>query len=169
MPLAERSLATRAIYWHQDWVRWDDPISLSPLPQQVFLNWYLTDTSIANGCLRVIPGSHHRRIDLHEHLVPAHEGGGYEIAETNEWMFCDHPDAVDVPVTTGQLLVADAQLLHGTHPNTTAERRTVLLGWFYRHSNEVPEHWDGPVPPEIVARDPELPDRWVREPGVFLG
>lgn len=73
-----------ALYWHQDWARWDDPISLSPWPQQVFLNWYLTDTGPENGCLRVIPGSHRRRLDLHRHLVAPHEGGGYEIAETNE-------------------------------------------------------------------------------------
>ncbi len=157
-----------ALYWHQDWARWDDPMSLSPWPQQVFLNWYLTDTTVDNGCLRAIPGSHLRRLDLHEHLVPAHEGGGYEIEETNEWMFYDHPQAVDVPVTPGQLLIGDARLLHGTRPNSTSERRTVLLGWFYRKSNSVPADWHGEVPPEILARDPDLPFRWNRQPGAFL-
>ena len=103
-----------ALYWHQDWTRWDDPVSMSPWPQQVFLNWYLRDTNKANGCLRVIPGSHLHRVDLHEHLVPAHEGGGYDIQETNEWMFCDHPAAVDVPVAAGQLVIADGRLLHGS-------------------------------------------------------
>ena len=157
-----------ALYWHQDWARWDDPISLSPWPQQVFLNWYLTDTSVGNGCLRVIPGSHRRRMDLHEHLVPAHEGGGYDIEETNEWMFSDHPQAVDVPIRVGQLLVADARMLHGTRPNASGRRRTVLLGWFYRRSNDVPEGWDGDVPSEILERDPDLPFRWNRQPGAYL-
>ena len=157
-----------ALYWHQDWMRWDDPISLSPWPQTVFLNWYLTDTFVANGCLRVIPGSHRRRLDLHGHLVAPHEGGGYDVEETNEWMFCDHPEAIDVPVTTGQLVIGDARLLHGTRPNTTAERRTVLLGWYNRRSNAVPEHWSGPVPGEITSRDPDTPLRRNREPGRFL-
>ena len=157
-----------ALYWHQDWMHWDDPISLSPWPQTVFLNWYLHDTNVANGCLRVIPGSHLRRLDLHAHLIAPHEGGGYDVEETNDLMFCDHPDAIDVPVTIGQLLIGDARLLHGTHPNTTAERRTVLLGWYYRGSNEVPDHWDGPVPPEIASRNPDTPLRGTREPGVFL-
>ncbi len=157
-----------ALYWHQDWTRWDDPVSMSPWPQQVFLNWYLRDTNKANGCLRVIPGSHLHRVDLHEHLVPAHEGGGYDIQETNEWMFCDHPAAVDVPVAAGQLVIADGRLLHGTHPNTSTERRTLLLGWFYRSSNSVPEGWHGPVPQEILDRDPDLPFVWNRQPGRFL-
>ena len=52
-----------SLYWHQDWARWDDPLSMSPWPQQVFLNWYLSDTTTENGCLRVIPGSHRKRVD----------------------------------------------------------------------------------------------------------
>ena len=157
-----------ALYWHQDWARWDDPISMSPWPQQVFLNWYLTDTHVENGCIRVIPGSHLKRFELHDHLVQAHEAGGYNIKETNEWMFIDHPDAIDIPVKTGQLLIGDARLLHGTHPNRTMTRRTVLLGWFYRKSNVAPMDWDGDIPQEIVERDPETPFRFNREPGKYL-
>lgn len=156
------------LYWHQDWARWDDPISLSPWPQQVFLNWYLTDTDVANGCLRVIGGTHRHRIDLHERLVAPHEGGGYDVDETNEWMFHDHPDAVDVPVSAGQLLIGDARLLHGTHANKSQQRRTVLLGWFYRKSNAVPKEWRDPVPPEILNRTADIPFRWNRQPGEFL-
>ena len=157
-----------ALYWHQDWARWDDPISASPWPQQVFLNWYLTDTTVENGCIRVIPGTHRRRINLHEHLVQAHEGGGYAIEETNEWMFLDHPEAIDVPVKTGQLLIGDARLLHGTRPNNSEQRRTVLLGWFYRRSNEVPSDWDGEIPQEIQDRATDFPMHWNRQPGKYL-
>ena len=160
--------AAPPLYWHQDWARWEDPVSLSPWPQQVFLNWYLTDTNVGNGCLRVIPGSHRRRLELHDHLVPAHEGGGYDVEETSEWMFCDHPEAVDVPVTAGQLLIADARLLHGTRANASAERRTLLLGWFYRKGAGVPAGWKGEVPAEILERDPNLPFRWNRKPGRYL-
>lgn len=157
-----------ALYWHQDWARWDDPISMSPWPQQVFLNWYLTDTHVKNGCIRVIPGSHLRRLELHDHLVQAHEAGGYDIKETNEWMFIDHPNAIDLPVKAGQLMIGDARLLHGTHPNRSAKRRTVLLGWYYRRSNETPSNWQGAVPQEIIERDPEHPFRFNRTPGEYL-
>ena len=157
-----------ALYWHQDWMRWDDPISLSPWPQTVFLNWYLTETCVANGCLRVIPGSHRRRLDIHSHLVPPHEGGGYDVSETNEWMFHDHPLAKDVPVKPGTLVIGDARMLHGTHPNQTDERRTVLLGWYNRRSNQVPDGWRGPVPDEIMERDPAARPALTRQPGQYL-
>ena len=166
--IISKSASAPALYWHQDWARWNDPISLSPWPQQLFLNWYLSDTSVANGCLRLIPGSHRRRLELHDHLIPPHESGGYEVDEANEWMFYDHPEAIDVPVTTGQLLIADARILHGTHPNTSDERRTVLLGWYFRLSNDVPDGWHGEVPHEILDRDPELPFQFIREPGEYL-
>ena len=45
------------LFWHQDWWGWNDPISYEPLPQQVFLMYYLVDTSRENGCLRLIEGS----------------------------------------------------------------------------------------------------------------
>ena len=157
-----------ALYWHQDWARWDDPLSLSPWPQQIFLNWYLSDTSIANGCLRVIPESHLRRFDLHDKLIPPHEGGGYEVEATNDWMFCDHPQALDVPIKAGELLIADARLLHGTHSNTSPERRTVLLGWFFRTQKQAPDWWTGPVPEEILNRDPDTPFVFNRQPGQYL-
>jgi hypothetical protein len=157
-----------ALYWHQDWARWRDPISLSPWPQQIFLNWYLTDTRPENGCLRVIPGSHRHRMDIHERLVPPHEGGGYSVSETNQWMFFDHPDAVDVTVEPGQLVIADARLLHATHPNESTERRTVLLCWYFRRGESAPDRWRGQVPNEIRLRDPDTPVHFDREPGEYL-
>ncbi len=157
-----------ALYWHQDWARWDDPLSMAPWPQQVFLNWYLSDTSKENGCLRVIPGSHLKRLDLHSHLVKPHEGGGYDVTETDEWMFYDHPQAIDVKINVGELLIADARLLHSTHPNISETRRTVLLGWFYRNTSEIPSDWNGAVPQEILDREPHLRVDFNREPGAYL-
>ena len=157
-----------ALYWHQDWARWDDPLSMAPWPQQVFLNWYLSDTTAHNGCLRVIPGSHLKRMDLHSHLVKPHEGGGYNVAETDEWMFYDHPRAIDVEVKTGELVIADARLLHSTHPNHSTLRRTVLLGWYYRNTSTIPLDWSQEVPQEILDREPHLRVEFNREPGSYL-
>ena len=46
-----------ALYWHQDWADWENPISVTPWPQQIFVSYYLSDTSVENGCLKVIPGT----------------------------------------------------------------------------------------------------------------
>ena len=40
------------LYWHQDWMRWNDPLSCAPWPQTIFLNYYLTDTTRENGCFK---------------------------------------------------------------------------------------------------------------------
>ncbi len=53
---------SRPLYWHEDVRFWIDPVSYTPQPIQVFLMYYLTDTTPENGCLRVIPGSHLKRI-----------------------------------------------------------------------------------------------------------
>ena len=49
------------LFWHQDGVLWDHPISYTDQPQQYFLMYYLVDTNRGNGCLRVVPGSHLKR------------------------------------------------------------------------------------------------------------
>ena len=64
-----------------------------------------------NGCLKVIPGTHRRRIDLHDILVPAHEQGARFIDEDHPVMFSDHPDQVDVCAKAGSLVIADAAYL----------------------------------------------------------
>ena len=42
---------------HRDGRFWNDPASSTPAAMQVFLMFYLTDTSRENGCLRVVPGA----------------------------------------------------------------------------------------------------------------
>ena len=166
--IISKPAASPALYWHQDWWQWDDPMSASPWPQQIFVNYYLHETTPDNGCLRVIPGTHRRRIDLHDHLTPPHEGGGYDVAQEDEWMFFDHPAAVDVPVVPGQLVIADGRLLHGTHPNRTDQRRTVLLGWYRRRVFTVPAWWVGDVPQAIRERPADFENRFNRIPGEYL-
>jgi len=65
------------LYWHQDWTGWNDPISAAPWPQYIFLSYYLVDTTAENGCFRVIPGTHIRRISLHDKLLVPHADESY--------------------------------------------------------------------------------------------
>ncbi len=141
-----------ALYWHQDWMRWNDPISCAPWPQTIFLNYYLIDTAPENGCLKVIPGSHLKRTDLHDILVPAHEQGARFIEEEHPVMFSEHPEQVDVCVKAGSLVMADARLLHAARKNYTDVRRTLILAWHSR-PNTVPQYWEGEIPEAIAHRD----------------
>ena len=157
-----------ALYWHQDWMQWNDPISASPWPQIMFLNYYLSDTTPENGCLKLIPGTHHKRIELHDQLVPAHEQGARFIEEDHSTMFSDHPDQVDVCVKAGSLVLADARLLHSARRNQTDHRRTLILAWHRRTVTTTPDYWEGEIPEVVVNRDADAQYEGSRIPGEFL-
>ena len=121
-----------ALYWHQDWMMWNDPLSCTPWPQTIFVSYYLDGTSVENGCLKIIPGTHRKRIPLHDTLVTAHEQGARFIEEDHPVMFSDHPDQVNVEVGPRDLVLADARVLHAAYKNRTDEPRDLLLLWHRR-------------------------------------
>ncbi len=126
--ISKPPLEAPPLFWHQDGIVWDDPISYTGEPVQVFLMYYLIDTNRRNGCLRVIPGSHRRRHRLHG-LPPAH-GEDLAAAEEHHPALQPDPDEVDVPVRAGDVVIGDARLLHSAHPNVSGQRRTVITLWF---------------------------------------
>jgi hypothetical protein len=177
------------LYWHQDWWGWQDPCSAADLPAQAFLMYYLTDTCRENGCLRVIPGTHRRRIPLHDQLPDAHTEVAY-TAGLDSPLFCRHPEEVDVPVKAGDLVIGDARLLHAAHANQTDQRRTCLTLWYFPAFAALPEPIqavvvkgrpqpppDYPWPEELHRLEPLLPRYsgqaepapWDRRPGAYLG
>jgi ectoine hydroxylase-related dioxygenase (phytanoyl-CoA dioxygenase family) len=133
----------------------------------LFLSYYLTDTNLENGCLRVIPGTHTKRIDLHDLLTTPHTDAARNTDEQDPHMFCDHPDAVDVPVKAGALVIAEGRMLHAARANRSDKRRTLLLCW-HRRSTTVPENWTGEIPESIFNRDPETGYEPTRVPGRYL-
>ena len=100
------------------------------VPPQVFLMYYLTDTSRENGCLRVIPGSHTRHNPLHDVLAEPHSEVLGRAESLDRAEFGRRPDEVDVPVRAGELVIGDARLLHASHPNGSDRHRTVLTLWY---------------------------------------
>jgi hypothetical protein len=156
-----------ALYWHQDWTTWDDPLSSTPWPQSMFISYYLEDTTLENGCLKVIPGTHRKRIPLHDQMVTAHEAGARFIDEQDPIMFSNHPDQVDLAVGAGDLVLADARLLHAAYKNQTDQPRDLLLLW-HRRPTTVPAYWTGPVPEAIAARDANVEYEKNRIPGKYL-
>lgn len=127
------------LYWHQDGVLWDHPISLTGQPQQFFLMYYLVDTTPENGCLRVIPGSHRQRHSIHDIPRKAHQDDAVGRAEDMQ-----HPamrkaeGEIDVPVQAGDVVMGDSRLLHSAHGNNSDAWRTVLTIWYWPAYNELP-------------------------------
>ena len=126
-----------ALFWHQDWWGWRHPISRTDRIAQVALFLYLTDTRRENGCLRVIPGSHRRPHPLHD-VIDAHDPALAAVENPDDPVYAPHPDEVDVPVAAGDVVVADARLVHGAHPNRSGEERTNITLWWHPHYAELP-------------------------------
>jgi hypothetical protein len=160
-----------ALYWHQDWMDWNDPISTTPWPQKFFVSYYLSDTTIENGCLKVIPGTHLKRIPLHDQLVAAHGDGARYVEEDHPIMFSDHPDEVDVGVRARSFVLGDARLLHSARRNLTDERRTLILAWHQRRADvwdKPPANWQGEASEIIGNRDADQEYARTRVPGEYL-
>lgn len=125
------------LFWHQDWWGWDDDLSYDPRAYQLFAMIYLTDTSVENGCLRVIPKSHRLDHRLH-HLDTAHSQGMQGYKDPANAAYADNPDQVAVPVKAGDVLIGDARLIHGAFANHTDGERPLLTLWFMPHWKSMP-------------------------------
>jgi len=143
------------LYWHQDFMNWESPVAATPWPTKIFLSVYLTDTTLANGCLQVIPGTHLKRIELHDTLPDAHQAEIQAVDDHDDHpAFAEHPDAVDLPVKAGDLVIADARVMHAARANTTDARRTLVLAWHdvFPFPNP-PTWWTRPIPRVIREAD----------------
>ena len=127
-----------ALFWHQDWWGWDDPVSYTGRLAQFFVFLYLTDTNSGNGCLRVIPGTHRRRHPMHA-VMDAHSEDMAQVANPDSAAFADHPDAVAVPVKAGDMVIGDARLIHGAYPNNSGSERTLITLWYHPDYGTLPE------------------------------
>ncbi len=126
-----------ALFWHQDWWGWRHPISRTDRTAQIALFLYMTDTTRENGCLRVIPGSHRQRHPLYA-LIDAHDPALAGVENPNDPAFASHPDEVDVPVKAGDVVIADARLVHGAHPNRSGTERTNITLWWHPSFDDLP-------------------------------
>jgi ectoine hydroxylase-related dioxygenase (phytanoyl-CoA dioxygenase family) len=144
------------LFWHYDWFTWEDPASYAPLPLQVALMYYLVDTTRENGCLRVIPGSHIHHNPLHDLLAAPHSAELSTATNMERAEFWDRPDEVDVPITAGDVLIADARLLHAAHANETDERRTLITLWYQPDFAALPERMQA----QIAKKAQQPPATW---------
>jgi len=176
------------LYWHQDWLWWDEPVSSEPRPMQVFLSYYLEETTIENGCFRVIPRSHLRRNVLHDKIPIAHDTKIGNLPPAHP-VFEDVPDAVNVPTKEGSIVMGDARLLHSANANNTPKHRPLLLGWFLfnyalyppsikeayakSYKSKISQWWEGNIgdPLKLLAVDDPTgctATEINRTPGIYL-
>ena len=97
--------------------------------------FYLEETTVENGCTRIVPGSHH---------FP-----GVNMSIHNAAWACDVlAQALPVPMPAGGMLVIDSMVIHGPGENHTDDTRmSMTIGY---HS--VDELMDIPNPKRLLVR-----------------
>ena len=106
---------TSFVSWHQDSVYsgWNLTPSTSA--------WIaLTPSNRANGCMRIIPGSHKQGL-----LDHANVPGGPNLLKRGEQVevSVDESRAVDVLLQPGEMSLHDSTIIHGSNPNESDEPR----------------------------------------------
>jgi chlorinating enzyme len=129
------------ISWHQDGTYWglDSP--------RVMTAWVaLTDSTLDNGCMRVMPGSHRRPILPHRDTYAADNrlSRGQEIE-----VEVDEQDAVDVVLRAGEMSLHHVNIIHGSDPNPSDGSR---IGFAPRFTTPETRQIDGEPPTAVLAR-----------------
>ena len=107
----------RATPWHTDADYWQGRLSDD---SQIVTVWISLDGSdVENGCMRVIPGTHHNSGHGKYHPVSRAENTfGQEINDV------DSSRAVDMVLRPGEASLHDGRIVHGANPNRSSRRRT---------------------------------------------
>ena len=92
--------------WHQDWPYWEGTHKISV--------WVaLDDATPANGCLKLLPGSHLGSV-IHDGDMSDGSGFGHRIRPET----IDEGMAVTAPVEAGGAVFFHDLTMHASHPNT---------------------------------------------------
>lgn len=104
------------------------PMLPDPFARAVMFWCSLEDCDIADGCLFVIPRSHHlyRTIMIHDERPFFHHYAGKLAAK----------HARPVPVKAGEAIYFDNRLLHGSYPNLRSVSRLSVLGLMKRDGDD---------------------------------
>ena len=121
--------------WHQDGEYW--PIK----PLATCSVWIaLDDSTIENGCLKFLPGSHGKK-ELEAHHF--NNADGLSLPLELDKKFIDETKAVDIVLEAGQISLHDVFLMHASEPNRSDKpRRAMTLRFmpttsvYHHHSKE---------------------------------
>lgn len=116
--------------WHQDWTYWEGAHKVSV--------WLALDNAeIANGCMKLIPGSHHK--------VVAHDGEALpdgSFANQLKPSSVDESIAVCGAIPAGGAVFFHDLALHASYPNTSGRDRWAWIGTYRdAHAGDTAYDW----------------------------
>lgn len=106
--------------WHQDYAYW---IADDNRPLMLNCMFQIDDSTLENGCLQMVPGSH--RWSLQEHEREARPFGRFLPGH-----FQARDDAVPVPMRAGSAIFFGPMIIHGSDANRSdQERRACTIAY----------------------------------------
>lgn len=107
----------KRVPWHEDSAYWGQVLD----PMEVVTVWLAVDQSTPeNGCMRLIPRSHHNGYSQYKPVEDAANNVfGTEIKAGS----FDESQAVDCVLAPNQCSIHHAKIIHGSEPNTSSLRR----------------------------------------------
>jgi phytanoyl-CoA hydroxylase len=107
------------VLWHQDGHPWKERWGI----EHAVTLWVALDPADrANGCLRVVSGSHHSPVRPLRPSPTTDDVFGWECDSD----LVDESRAVDVVLARGDVSIHHPALVHGSWPNTSDRRRAAL-------------------------------------------
>lgn len=121
-----------AVLWHQDGAYWN----LQPM--NALTLWLAIDASnCSNGCLKMIPGSHKLPLLKPEQRsdVPNMLFSSVESSVVRNWL--EKVGVVDIELNPGDVSIHHPNIIHGSEPNTSPNRRCGLDMGFITPSTKI--------------------------------
>lgn len=127
------------VLWHQDGSYW--PLD----PMEVMTIWLAADDStVQNGCMRVIPGTHHQNIVPETELVKT-SGKDDVLGSGLDPKTLDESTAVDIELKAGDVSIHNPNIVHGSNPNTSDSWRRGLTLRYIPTTTRVLRDGHGPL------------------------
>lgn len=126
----------RATPWHEDSAYWKGRLDRY---DKIVTVWLAIDRSTReNGCMRVIPGSHHNGFSEYEAVDSKTNLFNTKIKNV------DDSQAVDFELEPGECSLHDSRIIHGADPNTSPYRRCgYTMRYFSTEAKVIPEKNQG--------------------------
>lgn len=115
----------KRVPWHEDSAYWGTVLA----PMTVASVTVALEPSVpANGCLRVIPGTHHHGYSDYTPLANPNEQLFSSEVKAGQY---DESKAVDIELQPNEASIHDGRIIHGSNPNQGTLRRAVFTARYF--------------------------------------
>lgn len=118
--IAKKPETGQAVQWHQDGSYW--PLE----PMEVTTLWVAgTDSTVENGCMRVLPGTQNNHLLKRRELMEL-DTEKYVLGVGIRPDQIDESNAVDIELKAGDVSIHNPNIIHGSNANTSEKWRVGL-------------------------------------------